>query len=128
MITILFGSMEFSENPLSCKIHFIEDIKFATTLEEAYLVAEANVTDSYLIPETYKGLIEYKKDVTEVSIVWTVDDFLWYDMPGEDGKKWSITEDQARAALLDMKKHHDAEIGINWDTVQFFYKKHGTLK
>jgi len=29
-----------------------------------------------------------------------------------------LTDDQAYQVLLSVKKHHDAEIGINWDVIQ----------
>jgi len=56
------------------------------------------------------------------SIHWSIDDFLNYEMSSE----WIITEEQAREALKDMIDHHDASIGITWDTVEYYYQKYGT--
>lgn len=60
---------------------------------------------------------QYKKE----SIKWSIEDFLGQEMEG-----WTITEEQAQDALEHMISKHDATIGINWDTVDYYYKQYGT--
>lgn len=47
---------------------------------------------------------------TKIQITWS-----WADVqtvaPG-------LTERECRLVLLDLKQHHDASIGINWDVIQ----------
>lgn len=66
---------------------------------------------------------QYKKE----SVKWCVEDFTEYNKDDEDWD-WTITEEQAQEALEDMIHHHDACIGITWDTIEFYYEKHGTHK
>jgi hypothetical protein len=35
----------------------------------------------------------------------------------------TITTDQAQEILSDMERHHDCEIGITWDTIDFWLKE-----
>lgn len=57
----------------------------------------------------------------ERSVTWSIQDFLELEVEG-----WTITEEQAKDALADMMHHHDCNYGITWDTVDYFYKEHGT--
>jgi hypothetical protein len=65
-----------------------------------------------------KEFEQYKKE----SISWSKDDFLSYYM----GDGWSITEDQAQDALEEMIYRHDANDGINWNTIGYYYQQYGT--
>lgn len=63
---------------------------------------------------------QYKKE----SIKWGVEDFMDYDTEGE----YTITEEQAQEALLDMINNHDCNHGITWGDVEFYIEKYGTKK
>lgn len=72
--------------------------------------------------QKYEELLDEFEQYKKESIKWSKDDFLYLEM--NDG--WSITEDQAQDALEDMIYHHDANEGINWNTIDYYYQKHGT--
>jgi hypothetical protein len=74
--------------------------------------------------EEYKRLKNIEKEFNQYkneSIKWSVEDFT-----GQEIKGWSITPEQAQEALESMIHHHDASIGINWDTIDVYYKEFGT--
>lgn len=72
--------------------------------------------------QKYEELLDEFEQYKKESIKWHKDDFLYLEM--NDG--WSITEEQAQDALEDMIYHHDANEGINWNTIEYYYQKHGT--
>ena len=49
----------------------------------------------------------------EISIIWTTEDVL--HQAKEKGVK--LTEDEANEILLQMERKHDADVGINWETI-----------
>ena len=72
------------------------------------------------VNEYQKTQEEENKD--KFSIVWSIDDVLYQAQNDEV----SITEDEARHILNMMEKHHDASIGISWETISIYiseYKK-----
>ena len=44
---------------------------------------------------------------------WSIEDVICKN----DGK-YELTEDEAKEILANVKKRHDAEVGINWDVIQ----------
>lgn len=46
----------------------------------------------------------------EISITWHIMNVLGLDH--------SLTKKQARQVLQAVKRHHDASLGVNWDTLQ----------
>lgn len=60
---------------------------------------------------------QYKKE----SIKWSVNDFLNYEKEG-----YIITPEQAQKALEEMIKNHDCEIGITWDSIEYYFEQYGT--
>lgn len=60
---------------------------------------------------------QYKKE----SVKWGVNDFLYYDKEG-----YSITPENAQKALEEMIYYHDATVGINWETLDYWYEKYAT--
>ena len=69
----------------------------------------------------YKSLQEEFEKYKRESIKWSVEDFTTMEKEG-----WSITKKQAQEALEDMIKHHDAGIGISWETIDWYIEKYGT--
>lgn len=57
---------------------------------------------------------QYKKE----SIKWSVEDFTEYD-------GYKISRNKAQEALEDMISNHDASIGINWYTIEYYLDKYG---
>jgi hypothetical protein len=49
----------------------------------------------------------------EISIIWSTEDVL--HQAKQKGVK--LTEDEANEILLEMERKHDADIGINWETI-----------
>lgn len=82
--------------------------------------------------EYFKKIEEMVEQYAKESIHWTVEDFaglacekedVYYD--GEDpstlkGKLKIYDPDKFQAALENMIAHHDAEIGITWDTIDAY--------
>ena len=52
----------------------------------------------------------------EISIIWSTEDVL--HQAKEKGVK--LTEDEANQILLQMERKHDADIGINWETIDVY--------
>ena len=65
----------------------------------------------------YVEFEQYKKE----SIKWGINDFLGLEVEG-----YTINEEQAQKALEKMISLHDAENGINWQSVEYYYKEFGT--
>lgn len=51
-----------------------------------------------------------------ISIEWSLED-IYYQAKNDEVE---ITEEQASNILEDLKKHHDATIGINWDVISSY--------
>jgi hypothetical protein len=102
----------------------------AENLAEAIEMAEDNVFD-----ETHKlsdqvvdglDLMSYLPEFEQYekeSIKWSIADFLEMDVP--DGYH-HITEEQAQQALESMIYKHDAEHGIGWHTLSYYYTEYAT--
>lgn len=72
--------------------------------------------------KAYKDLKEEFEEYKSQSIKWSVEDF--YELES----KYKITNKNAKVALEDMIKNHDAEYGINWGDVEYYKSIYGTLK
>jgi hypothetical protein len=88
------------------------------------------------LEQTYKDLEKKLKDRQDTSIGWSVEDFIhrafelenlsdentYSDLTIENAKKYleKYDPDKFEDALYDMIRHHDAEIGITWDTVDCY--------
>ena len=51
-------------------------------------------------------------EANEISITWHIE-----DIKGQDS---SLTDDQAREILHELKHRHDANIGINWEVIDIY--------
>ena len=49
----------------------------------------------------------------EISIIWSTEDVL-QRAKDNDVK---LTEDEANSILLEMQRDYDADVGINWETI-----------
>tara|TARA_R110000868_G_scaffold24366_1_gene96329 strand:+ start:242 stop:478 length:237 start_codon:yes stop_codon:yes gene_type:complete len=67
-----------------------------------------------------KLFIEFERYKKE-SVKWSIEDFLSLEVEG-----YSITEEQAQDALERMIQKHDADLGISWTTVEYYYTEYGT--
>jgi len=103
----------------------------AENLSEAIKMAEDNVFDETheLSDQVVDGLdlMAYLPEFEQYereSIKWSVDDFLYMDVP----KGYHpITEEQSQEALERMIYKHDAEYGIGWHTLSYYYGEFATL-
>jgi len=50
------------------------------------------------------------KIVEEISIAWYIEDV--------QSIRPDLTDQQASEVLLDLKNNHDANVGINWETIE----------
>lgn len=68
---------------------------------------------------TERGLKELESlmDGTQIVIVWGTDDVMSLGEDNEGNITTKITDAEARAALQSVKHNHDAEQGVNWDTL-----------
>ena len=55
-------------------------------------------------------LINGRREMTEISITWSIDDVL--------SVRPNLSKEQASSVLMHLKKHHDATVGINWDVIE----------
>lgn len=53
-----------------------------------------------------------------ITITWSVDDILSRDTPRQGRRP--LTREEAAEILQDLKRRHDATIGINWDVIDVF--------
>jgi hypothetical protein len=51
-------------------------------------------------------------DKDTISIIWHIDDV--------ESQVEGLTKDEKREALRRVEKYHDADEGVNWDTIKYF--------
>jgi hypothetical protein len=73
--------------------------------------------------EKYESLLKEFEQYKKESVKWSVEDFTWYEHD-----TYTINEEQAQEALERMIYKHDAELGINWTTIEYYIEEYGTLK
>ena len=61
--------------------------------------------------ESLQSLLCFEPD-TEVAIIWSVED-VWEVSP-------KLTPEQAIQVLRLVKRHHDANQGVNWDVIKYW--------
>ena len=93
---------EFWAYVLNCDNHDLFFEKYPKENNAAYLKLQ-------------KEFDQYKKE----SIKWGVEDFLNLDAEG-----YHITPENAQKALERMIEMHDAEVGINWEVVRFWFSEY----
>lgn len=64
-----------------------------------------------------KEALKILDDKDRIYISWCVDDIL---QRAEDTNHKPVTKKKAREILEEMEHHHDANIGITWDTIDFY--------
>jgi hypothetical protein len=52
---------------------------------------------------------------TQIAIIWSIEDV-------QENHPW-VTDEQAFEVLQTLKKHHDANLGINWETIDFWVEE-----
>ncbi|MEC8306439.1 MAG: hypothetical protein VXZ72_01070 [Chlamydiota bacterium] len=52
----------------------------------------------------------------EINITWSTEDVLHQAKQ----KGVNLTEDEANEILLEMERKHDADVGINWETIDVY--------
>lgn len=57
----------------------------------------------------------YKPDDVIAAIVWQVDDIL----SRAKERKIEVTKEQAEEILRRLENHHDATLGITWETIDY---------
>jgi hypothetical protein len=77
--------------------------------------------------QKYEQLLAEFEQYKNESVKWSVDDFLCYnDDYADDGIY--ITRERAQEALERMIRKHDAEYGISWQVVEFYFKEYAEYK
>lgn len=71
--------------------------------------------------QEYENLQKKFEQYKIESIKWSVDDFMYYDLEG-----YTISLERSQEALEDMIRHHDAENGITWNTIEQYLMLYGT--
>jgi hypothetical protein len=71
----------------------------------------------------YKQLLAEFEQYKKESIKWSVEDFTEYDHPTH-----TIDRETAQYVLENMIRVHDAECGINWESIKIFIELFGTSK
>ena len=66
---------------------------------------------------------QYKKE----SVKWSVEDFLCYNYDHADDGIY-ITTERAQEALEQMIRKHDAQFGISWNEVEYFFHEYAFHK
>lgn len=84
------------------------------TLEKEREKSSKATLDYYFIKKEFE---QYKKE----SIKWSILDFWVLEVEG-----YEINQEQAQIALEKMIYNHDANEGINWETVNHYYREYGT--
>ena len=69
-----------------------------------------------------RDLAKELQDIKNTSITWSVEDFLYKAQE----INYRISKKKAEEALHRMIRKHDAELGINWDTVDYYVREYGT--
>jgi len=72
-----------------------------------------------IVQQKYDDLVDEFEQYKKESIKWSIEDFT------ELEDDYTITVEQAQDALESMIHHHDASLGINWDTVEYYKSEYG---
>ena len=57
---------------------------------------------------------------TQISISWSIEDIR--------SLGFNCTDEQGSKVLSDVERHHDASIGINWDTIRFHAEENNLIE
>ena len=71
-----------------------------------------------------KCVEEYLDDIERgdaIAVIWTVNDVM--DLYSYEHDEKEITLEQARDVLSNVKRRHDAEYGISWETIRFWLEE-----
>jgi len=95
------------------KLHFtLDDLRLRreSTLS---LSGQRQLSDGQAVEVTFSfDLEELMERLQCIAAIWTIEDVL--------DKRSDLTTEQALHVLRITKLHHDAGIGINWDTLEFY--------
>ena len=91
------------------------DISIACLLDEPTKVTVKDL--EHIQKQVDLLVIEEEKKKNQIDITWCVDDirFLGYECTDEKGME----------VLDEVLRRHDAELGICWDTLDWYSKEHG---
>lgn len=99
-------------------------------LKNAITLSENITIDIAIARKQYNDLLDahtalqvefeqYKKE----SIKWSIEDII-YDSCGDEDENGNpirlLTDEQGQEILENMIRHHDATLGINWDTIDVY--------
>lgn len=68
--------------------------------------------------QKYDSLLKEFEQYKKEAIKWSVEDFTEYG-------GYKISKKKAQECLEDMIHHHDCNIGITWDTIQYYLETYG---
>lgn len=87
----------------------------ALTLERWQAIINDCLTSLGVAPARWRGHEPsgMNNDPDKIDITWTTDDVL--AQANEDGVE--LTQEEAREILADLRRRHDASIGINWQVI-----------
>jgi len=70
------------------------------------------------IQEELKKLME--EDKNTIRLVWSIDDIKGIDAEREDQTIEPLTDEECRKVLQEVERHHDAEVGVNWEVLEYW--------
>jgi hypothetical protein len=91
-----------------CFIRELENIFYSLHMDDAIWNEFDTITDLYF----GSNLREIRDDeiTEEIAVIWSIDDVQII--------RPDLTDQQASDVLIYLKKNHDANEGINWDTIE----------
>ena len=74
--------------------------------------------DMELEPDTINRVKDCMYELANgaIALIWTIDDVQAVDS--------SISDDEARAILQMIYRNHDANIGINWEVIEYYINEY----
>lgn len=98
------------------------DVPEGINFEHAYHA----ITDALYLPENVtqaeydliEGILSQLKDYgsKKIAIIWSTEDVHATAANMEDTQ---LTEEEAEQVLDEVERHHDANIGVNWETLEY---------
>ncbi|MGL6064235.1 MAG: hypothetical protein ACRC0V_08480 [Fusobacteriaceae bacterium] len=102
----------------------IDDIDKIAAKEIKSITEDKQVRQIQTLLDNVKKLIKEKCVPCDVSITWSVEDFI--DMAiQKEGKSWESIYDKSlfEEEILEMFHNYDCQFGITWDTVEDYLEK-----
>jgi hypothetical protein len=93
---------------------------YQSVMDAIFLPENVTNAESVFIDQLLSQVEIQAKQPQKIALIWSVDDVLGTaeDMEDEQGNPIELTVEQAEDALLLAERHHDANEGLNWDSIR----------